>query len=109
MVQIPDISEITRQGRDADKIDRRRAELFTSMVKTEAWQEYVKLLEAKIQIFSDQLLSPAGSLDGMVKGEWIKGTMSGLIMARDVASATIGAAEELRRTGLTQAEGDDNE
>lgn len=108
-MQAPDISEITRLAHEADKIDKRRAELFASMVKTEGWQEYIKLLEAKIQIFSDGLLPPAGSIDGMVKCEWIKGAMGGLIMARDVASATMAAAEELRRQDLTQAEGYEDE
>jgi hypothetical protein len=106
---LPDIEDLRKQSRDADREDLRRAELFRSLVRTEGWQEYIKLLDAKVQAFSDQLLAPAKSVDGMVESEWIKGAMSGLIMARDVASVTIAAIEQLRRSNSDQAEDDDHE
>jgi hypothetical protein len=96
---------IQRESRAADRIDRRRAELFRSMTKTEGWKVYMELVEAKIQDFSDQLMQPATSVGSLIASEYIKGAMSGLIMARDIASVTIATAEALQRP---QAE-DDND
>lgn len=102
-----DISEVMKDFRKADKEDRERAELFKAMINSPGWKAYIGVLEAKIQSYSEQLLAPSGGLDGMVASEWVKGAMSGLIMARDVVSVTIAAIEELRRVGLAGVD-DDN-
>lgn len=100
-----DIKELVKESRAADAEDRRRADLFRKMTQSEAWIEYVRLIDAKLQEFSDQLLMPSGSWDGMVKSEYIKGAMSGLLIARKIASVTIGIGERLSRA---QAEDDDD-
>jgi hypothetical protein len=70
------------------------------MIATEGWRIYVELLELKLQSFSDELLLPAGSVDRMVGLEYVKGAMSGLVIARDLPSVTIAAMAQLRQEKL---------
>lgn len=77
------------------------------MVKSPAWIEFVSLLETKLQAMSDTLLAPAQSVDMLVGLEYVKGAMSGLIIARDLPSVTIAAMEQLRRERLGSEEDDD--
>src|SRR5262245_52307550 len=94
----PRIEEILREARKAAKVDRERIELFEALVRQPAWLAFVEILEAKLQMFSDQLLAPAGSIDRMVELEYIKGAMSGLVMARDIPSVTIAGKDQLRQS-----------
>jgi hypothetical protein len=98
------MDELLKNARSADKIDRERAELFTAMIKTPAWIEYVSLLNMRLQGFADQVLSPSGSVDAMIGLEYVKGTMSGLVIARDLPSVTIAAMDQLRRGPVEPAE-----
>jgi hypothetical protein len=97
------MAELVKQAKAADKEDKEAAQLFQVMIQTPAWKEFVKKLERRQQMFADSLLAPAGSLDKCIGLEWIKGALSGLIMARDLPSITIAAAKELRK-----AEDDDD-
>lgn len=83
------LEERLKEGRAADKIDKDRAEKFRAMTATEGWKLYIELLETRQQIFADALMTPAGTLDGAVALEYVKGTMSGLILARDLPSIII--------------------
>jgi hypothetical protein len=49
-------------------------------------------------------MGPAGSVDGAIALEWVKGAMSGLIMARDIPSVTIAA---MSTTGPAPEDGED--
>ena len=91
------VEELLKNARLADRIDRERAEMFVSMVKSPAWKEFVSLLDSKIQVFADTILAPGGSVDALIGLEYIKGAMSGLILARDLPSVTIAAMEQLRQ------------
>jgi hypothetical protein len=91
----PRIEELLKESRQAGRIDRERAEVFAWLVKQPAWLAYLEILESKIQALADQVLAPARSIDGMVTLEYVKGAMSGLIMARDIPSITIAAKAEL--------------
>ena len=101
------VARLLREAKRADRIDRERAEMFTSMVNSPAWREYVALLEFKIQGFADVILAPGGSVDALVGLEYVKGTMSGLILARDLPSVTIAAMEQLRAERSEDDEDDD--
>ena len=103
------VEQLLKDAKNADRIDRERAEMFVSMVKGPAWREYISLLEAKIQGFADVILAPSPSIDALVGLEYIKGTMSGLILARDLPSVTIAAMEQLRleRSSEQGSEDDD--
>lgn len=87
--------QLLKDMRAADKTDKDRKELFEGMVKSKAWQVYVELLNNKLQGMSDDLLRPAGSVDGMVAQEYVKGAMSGLVLARDIPIVTIAAMAQI--------------
>jgi len=101
------VEELFKQARKADKIDRERIELFEMLVKTPGWQAFVEILNAKIQLFADQVMSPAGTRDGLVALEYVKGAMSGLIMARDIPSVTIAAKPDLRQPVMEMEDEDE--
>lgn len=91
------VKDLLRDARTADKVDRERAELFGSMIKSSGWKQYVELLELRLQSLADEILKPSGSIDAMIGLEYVKGAMSGLILARDLPSVTIMAMDQLRR------------
>lgn len=95
MLDREQIAELLKQSRAADKEDRENAELFEKMLQTPAWKAYQMMLSRKIQQFGDQMLAPAGGIDGCVALEFVKGALSGLVIARDLPSFTIAAAKEL--------------
>jgi hypothetical protein len=102
------IEELLRDARRATKIDLERVELFEALVRTPGWLAYVEILEAKLQMFADQILAPAQSIDGMVMLEYVKGAMSGLVIARDIPSVTIAAKDQLRTQPVTEMDDDDD-
>ena len=83
------LRDLIKEARKADSEDRQRANLFEAMVKSEHWKVYSALLGSRLQSFSDILLSPAGSVDGAMAQEFIKGAMFGLVLARDLPSTII--------------------
>ena len=90
--------ELEKQSRKADKIDKERGDLLRMLIKHPGWKVYIELLSAQMQIRSDLILGPAGSVDAMVALEWQKGALAGLVIAGDLPSVTIAAADELRKT-----------
>lgn len=103
------IEELLRQARAADKVDRERIELFEGMIQTAGWKAFMEILNAKIQMFADQLMVPAGSIDGCVASEFVKGAMGGLVMARDIPAATIAMKDQLRRQPVSEEEFEDDD
>jgi hypothetical protein len=85
------VRELLRDARLANRIDKDRAELFEGMIKSKAWQEYIALLDAKIQGMADVILAPANTQNGLIALEYVKGAMSGLILARDLPKLTVTA------------------
>lgn len=83
------ITELLKTGRAADKLDRERAEAFSGLVSHPAWPLYQELLNVMIQARSVDLLVPAGGSDGAFILEFVKGSMNGLILARDLPSIMI--------------------
>jgi hypothetical protein len=84
------IQELLKEGRLADKVDKDRAELWAGMLKTEAWKMYEEMLNSRIQILSDNILLPVGSVDACMAVEYMKGAMSGLILARELPGVVVG-------------------
>lgn len=97
------LEELVKQARKADSEDRQRADLFEAMVKSEHWKIYSQLLASRLQSLSDILLSPAGSIDGAMAQEYIKGAMFGLVLARDLPSTIISTM----KAGVPEDEEDD--
>lgn len=86
-------AELLKQARTADKIDKERADQFRALTRHPGWALYQELIMARVQLFADRITAPAGSVDGAFALEWVKGAMSGLILARDLPSVTIAAIE----------------
>lgn len=82
------------EARKARKEDRDRAELFSVMVNTPAWKAYVALLNVKIQECGDIVMIPLETLDKALGMENVKGTMKGLLLARDLPSVVIATSKE---------------
>lgn len=93
------LEELQKASRDARRIDRERADLFTVLIRHPAWEVYVELLEAQIQARADAILAPSGSVDGAIVLEYIKGAMSGLILARDMPSTIIADMKSATSSG----------
>lgn len=101
------VEDLLREARKASRIDRERIEQFEGLIRSPGWSTYLQVLEAKIQMLADEVLSPAKSVDGMVGLEYVKGAMSGLIMARDIPSVTIAAKPDLIPVGADEEEDED--
>ena len=92
----PQAEELMKQQRAADKEDRERGEAFKSLVKHPGWAMFTGLINSRIQASAELLMEPVEKLipEG-TNTEYLKGTMRGLIMARDLPSATIAGMEQL--------------
>jgi hypothetical protein len=97
------IEDLLKTGRFADKIDKERAEAFETLIRTPGWALYIDLISTFIQARADEVLAPAGSVEGAIRLEYIKGAMSGLIMARDLPSTIIAAM----KPAVPATDGDD--
>lgn len=95
MVDDVRLQELLSESRKAKKEDKEMAEALSAMMKTRGWAFYMQLLGAHIQSFSDVMLQPAGSLDGLVSGEYIKGAMYGLVLARDRPSVIVESMKQV--------------
>jgi hypothetical protein len=87
------LEELQKQARLADTIDKERADLFQGLVNHPGWVVYQELLNIRVQMYADAIMAPAGSVDGAIALEWVKGAMSGVILARDLPSVTINAMQ----------------
>lgn len=83
--------ELLKSSREANTQDRKRKDAFEGMVKTPGWKLYQELLNTMVEQRGMVILSPAGSADAAVALEFVKGSMNGLILARDLPSLIIDA------------------
>jgi len=81
--------ELLKTSREAMAQDRKRRDAFEGLLKHPGWKEFQELLNLMIGERSAELLSPAGSVDKMIALEFVKGTMNGLILARDLPKIII--------------------
>ncbi len=84
-------SELKKVGIEADRLDRKRAELLNGLIKHPGWNVYKELLIALIDYRGLSVIATSRSIDGMVALEYEKGAMSGLILARDLPSVIVNA------------------
>jgi hypothetical protein len=103
------IEDLQRNARAADREDKERAQLFRGMIASPAWKAFIALLEVKLQLHADIMMAPALSVDGMVAREYVKGAMSGLVLARDLPSIIIDAMDKLRQEQRATGYGDDDD
>lgn len=76
--------ELLRESRDALFKDRQRKDAFEGLLRHPGWPMFQELLNSMIGIRAEQILGPAGSIEGAISLEFVKGAMNGLILARDL-------------------------
>ena len=74
--------------------DIKRARAFEAMVKTEGWHFYTELLTGQINDRMKGILSPTPP-GGRDASEHNKGTVFGLLLARDLPSTTIATMKDV--------------
>lgn len=101
MEQVPqsqDIKDLLKDSRTYEQVDRERVEVFQSLIVHPGWKAYHDLLMQMIEDRGAEVLAPAGSIDGAMKLEYIKGAMSGLILARDLPHVSIASMKSVPAT-----------
>lgn len=88
---LPQLEELLKASKKANKEDKELADLLSMLLKSKAWEAYEKLLASRIQSYSDYVLRPAASVDRAMALEYVKGAMSGLIMAQQLPSVIVEA------------------
>lgn len=78
------LNELVAASRKADAEDCALVESLEIVVRHTHYQALLELYNKRIQGLSEELMAPAGSVDGMVALEFVKGAMFGLILARDL-------------------------
>lgn len=81
--------KLLKDSRDAMFKDRQRKEAFEGLVRHPGWPILQELLNAMINARGEVVLGPAGSVEGAMALEFIKGAMNGLILARDLPSLIV--------------------
>src|SRR5690348_9099262 len=71
-----EVQELLKTSKAADREDRERAEVLQALIKHPGWDVYAHLLQVFVQSRSNQVLGPAGSVNGAVALEYVKGTMN---------------------------------
>lgn len=87
--------EIQKESRKLTKEDLERVEDFKALVKMPGWNAYQSLLNNQIQSLMMGVLEPT---ENAAASEHKKGTVYGLIKARDLLTVIIAAAEEARKS-----------
>lgn len=91
----PGMESLLKEGRRADVEDKEFAEAMQGLMKAPGWPLYEAKLTQMIEARGEQIMSPAGSVDGAIALEHVKGTMMGLLLARNLPAVTIAAMKNL--------------
>lgn len=83
------LEDLRRQARAADANDRALVEDLQKLTCHGAYFAFQMFLNRRIEMFSQELLGPAGSIDGLIAHEFVKGAMFGLILARDLPQVIV--------------------
>lgn len=102
------LEDYLAKSKTFDKLDKERVELFEALVATKAWVAYSSLLNSIIEQKGSEVLSPAGSLDGAIALEHVKGAMCGLVLARDLPHVTIAHMKALKSPPANSEENPDD-
>lgn len=93
---------LLKQGKKADAEDKELAEILGALIKHPGWPTFAAALTRRIQGCSDLLLKPVAGLDGTYYVEWLKGCMSGMILARDLPQLIV---EQMAEVAMPQGQG----
>lgn len=81
--------DIESETRALAREDKETVELLGGLLRNPGFVRFCELLNKMTDARGAEVLSPAGSVDGAMRLEHVKGTMNGLILARDLASAIV--------------------
>lgn len=98
------LEDLRKAAKRADREDALKVQALRRLMSSSDWPVYLELLSARLQPFADELLRPAGGLDGMVAHEFVKGAMFGLTLARTLPTVIV---ESLASAALTDESYDD--
>lgn len=87
-------TELEKKFREQLRQDRKIKEAFEVLARNDSFQVYLGVLNSMIELRGTDVLAPAGNVDGAVALEYVKGTMYGLILARDLPSVTIASMKD---------------
>ena len=96
--------DLQRFAREAEKEDKEYREACEALSKFPPWLVYRNALNRRIETLGMSVLSPLDSVLGVTKAEYDKGTMYGLILARDLVEVSV---QEMNAARQTDGEGDD--
>lgn len=91
--QSPPMTEAMREAQKINRADVERFRAFEVMMKTEGWGLYVELLNHHINARMENYLQPTAP-GGRDIEQHNKGTVFGLILARDLPSGTVTSMQE---------------
>lgn len=89
------MDNLLQDSKKADQEDKKLIENMKRLVASHDFDMFCRqVLGPRIQDFGATLLQPAGSVDGMVKAEFVKGALFGLCLARDLPSVIISTTQK---------------
>lgn len=92
------------QQEDRELIKLGRA--LEDLVRQDGWKELQGIIERRINSEHGRLIKASNNIGDVLLTEYVKGTIYGLVYARDLAQTTIEQARELqKRHGGTDEEG----
>src|SRR5262245_33839858 len=93
---VPQLEELLKLSRRARREDVALGEAMQRLVQNADFQTYLeKVIGSRVQSFGDTLMEPSGSQDGLVRMEYIKGTLCGLCLARDLPRVIIASMSDV--------------
>lgn len=104
------MEDLLKASKAANQKDEERRDAFRQLVKHPGWTMYVELLNNMIADKGAQLLEPANGVDRAVALEYVKGSMYGLLFAKDLPEVTIAHIDAaLGHSGDSDDDDDDDE
>lgn len=97
--------EAAQEIRKYNTQDRQRARDLKDLVRTPGWAAYMKLLDGYIDDRMKDVLAPTPS-NGALTSEYVKGTVNGLITARNVVPTIVADYEAFSQSGEDTEEED---
>ena len=88
------LKEVQREAAKVNAVDIKRYRAFEAMLKTEGWGFYVELLNYHVNERMKGYLQPTEP-GGRDKEQHNKGTVFGLLLARDIPSNTVASMKEV--------------
>lgn len=99
-------TELEKKFREQLRRDRKIKEAFEVLARNESFQVYLGVLNSMVETRGMDVIAPAGSVDGAIALEYVKGTMNGLILARDLPSVTIASMKDAVVTANDEEDSD---